>query len=325
MRRVCALVVVNAIAGAGVMPTAQAPPASLAPGAKINLPAAITSVAVLNGSATVVAGLADGQLVVWNGRDATPTNRMKPHTTRILGVGSDATGHGIWSLAEDGSLARSAVEKGAPALQRLDIGAAPLTAAAFSPDGATLVTGGGRGEIRVFATATGALQQKFQGHRTELHAVALRSGSPILASASAEADLRVWDVVTGRTLASSDSDLAFLALTFSPRDGSLASGGTGRRLTLHDPTTFKPVATLAVPRPRMVGTLAWSPDGSRIAIGHVDDETLRKGGIQVVDAATRSVLADLDTGHIPASAIVFAANEVLVGAFGSELRAWKLQ
>ena len=324
MDRARRFVAVGAVAVAGSVLTAQAPATPLTPAAQITLAAPITSLAVLNGSSTIVAGLADGQVVVWSGRDTVATVTMKPHTGRVLAVGTDASGRGIWSLADNGSLARSTMEKGTPTVKRLDIGAAPVTAAAFSPDGAKLATGGARGEIRVFDTADGTVTQKIQGHRTELHAVALRQGPAILASASAEADLRVWDMATGRTVGSVDSDLAFLTLAFSPRDGTLASGGTGRRLTLHDPTTFKAIATLALPRPLMVGTLAWSPDGSRIGIGDVDDETLGKGGIQVVDAASRSVLADLDTGRTPASAIVFAANDVLVGAVGRELRAWQI-
>ena len=49
----------------------------------------------------------------------------------------------------------------------------------------------------------------------------------------------------------------------------------------------------------MVGTLAWSPDGRFIALGDVDDETLSKGGIQVIDAASRAVVASLETGNVP--------------------------
>ena len=48
----------------------------------------------------------------------------------------------------------------------------------------------------------------------------------------------------------------------------------------------------------MVGTLAWSPDGRFIALGDVDDETLSKGGIQVIDAVSRAVVASLETGNV---------------------------
>ena len=120
-----------------------------------------------------------------------------------------------------------------------------------------------------------------------------------MASASAEADLRIWDTAAGREIGSVDSDLSLFALGFSPRDGTLASGGVDRRLTLRDPSTFKPVGEVALPAPRMVAALAWSPDGRFIALGDIDDETLSKGGIRMIDAASRAVVATLDTGGRP--------------------------
>jgi WD40 repeat protein len=318
---------VLAIAGvlSCVVLTAQTSTTPVAPAATVTLTHEITSLATVNKSSLVAAGLANGQVVLWNGSDPAPAVVLHPHPIRVVGLASSPDGREIWSLAFDGSLARTPAASGAgPAMKRLEIGAAPLRAAAFSADGALVATGDARGEIRVFDTATGVARQKIQGHRTELHYLAMRSTPPLLATASAEADLRIWDVTTGRQTASVDSDLAFFALAFSPRDGTLASGGVGRRLTLHAPATFKPVGTLALPAPRMVATLAWSPDGRRIAIGDLDDETLSKGGIQVVDAGTRSVIADLDTGRIPCTAITFAGNGMVVAGIGRDLRAWRI-
>ena len=75
----------------------------------------------------------------------------------------------------------------------------------------------------------------------------------------------------------------------------------------------------------MVGTLAWSPDGRFIALGDIDDETLSKGGIQIVDVASRAVVASLDTGNEPAEALVFAGDQSLVVAIvGRDVRAWSV-
>ena len=93
----------------------------------------------------------------------------------------------------------------------------------------------------MFDTASGALRHKLNGHGTELQTLAVRP-VVIVASASAEADLRIWDTAAGREIGLVDGDLSLFALTFSPRDGTLASGGVDRRLTLRDPTTFKPGA-----------------------------------------------------------------------------------
>jgi DNA-binding beta-propeller fold protein YncE len=75
----------------------------------------------------------------------------------------------------------------------------------------------------------------------------------------------------------------------------------------------------------MVGALAWSPDGRFIALGDVDDETLSKGGIQVIDAASRAVVASLETGNKPADTLVFAGGPgVVVASAARDLRAWSV-
>ena len=128
-------------------------------------------------SSLVAAGMTDGRVAIWNGRDAAPMALLKPHDARVLAVGSTADGRDLWSVATDGTLARTRIAVGAlPGSKRVDLGAAPTRAAAFSADGSLLVTGGEFGEIRVFDTASSALKQQFRGHRTELQDLAVRPG-----------------------------------------------------------------------------------------------------------------------------------------------------
>jgi WD40 repeat protein len=206
--------------------------------------------------------------------------------------------------------------------KRVDLGSAPTRAAAFSADGALLVTGGEFGEIRVFDTVSSALRQQLRGHRTELQDLAMRPGTTLLASVSAESDLRIWDVSTAREMHLVDSDLSIFAVAFSPRDGTLASGGVDRRLTLRDSKTFEAVGELALRAPRMVATLAWSGDGGLVAVGDIDDETLSKGGIDLVDAPSRAVVARFDTGGVPPGRIAFSGGGLVVAIVDRDLRAW---
>jgi WD40 repeat protein len=323
--RVLATIALTAGLVGATLAAQSASTTTIAPAAKVTLGADITSLASLSGSPYVAAGLTNGQVVLWNGRDAEPGLTLKPHTTRVLALSATADGQGIWSVAADGSLGRTALTRDAQAVvKRLETGTAPLRAAAFSFDGAIVVTGGDRGEILVFDTTSGAVKHRLQGHRTELHSLAMRPESLILASASAETDLRIWNLATGREVLSIDSDVAFFALAFSPRDGTLASGGVNRRLTLHDPQTMKPTGTLDVQKPGMVAALAWSPNGRTIALGDLDDETLSKGGLRIVDAGSRTVLAFLETGGAPASAVTFVSGSVAIAALRRDLRAWEL-
>ena len=111
-------------------------------------------------------------------------------------------------------------------------------------------------------------------------------------------------------------------MAFSPRDGTLASGGVDRRLTLRDSKTFEPAGELALRAPRMVSALAWSADGRLVAVGDIDDETLSKGGIQLIEAESRASVASLDTGGVPAARIAFMSGGPVVAIVDRDLRAW---
>jgi hypothetical protein len=79
----------------------------------------------------------------------------------------------------------------------------------------------------------------------------------------------------------------------------------------------------AAPGAQDGATLAWSCDGRFIALGDIDDESLSKGSIQVVDAASRAAIASLDTGQVPAGGVVFAGDAgMVVAVVGRDLRAW---
>ena len=313
--------------------TAPAPPAATLAAAQpagpvpvtvtVKVPRPVTSLERVNGSSTVVIGLADGQLALWNARDSSPGTMWKAHAAPVLAVGSSADGRELWSLAADGTLARTPATPGSRSTtQQIDLGPAPTRAAAFAPDGSQLVTGGEFGDIRVYDTASGALRRQLRGHRTEIQAIAMRAGAPTIASASAESDLRIWDANAGTELRSIDSDLSLFALAFSPRGDVFASGGVDRRLTWRDPNSWATTGELRLQAPRLVAALAWSPDGRVLALGDVDDETLSKGGVELVDAGRRTVVATLDAGGMPARDLTILPGGVVVAATGPTLRSW---
>jgi WD40 repeat protein len=301
--------------------------AAIAPSASLGLPRPATCLAALPNTPMAAAGLASGHIVLWNGRDNTAAATMTPHKARVLAVGAAADGRDLMSVAVDGTLVRSPRDPGAPGTAaRVDLPAGPPPrCAVFSSDGAWLVIGGEFGDIRVHHARSGAFERELRGHRAELSDLAVRPGSSVLASAAADADLRVWDLAAGTQTGFADTDLTTFAVAFSPADGTLASGGTDRRLTLRDPKTLVTIGVFEVPAPKLVAALAWSPDGRLIAVGDVDDETLRKGGLQIVDAATRRSVAVLETGNAPARLLAFIADGRVVAQIDRELRAWDIR
>ncbi len=292
-----------------------------APTASITLTGGITSLVALNGP-NVAAGLGDGRVILWNGTDAAPTLTLTPHKSRVLGVGVSNDGQHVLSVAADGTLAETPIAKGAAGrTSRIDLGAAPTRVAVFA--GTHLLTGGEFGDVRVYDVESGRLRHTLRGHQTEIQHLAARPQSTTIASAGADADVRVWDVAAGRQTGIADNDLSMFAVAFSPRDGTLATGGPDRRVTLHDATAHSPVVLLTLPAPKMVATLTWSPDGRLLVVGDIDDATLEKGGLQVVDVTTRSAVATLSTGNVAASSVVFfAGGDRVAAAVGRDLRAW---
>jgi WD40 repeat protein len=326
------LVVVTALAAACTTPapSSTSTPAAtpfatdlMPPMVMVKFDHAVSSLQRVSGSSMVVIGFEHGHVGLWNGRDGAAGTMLKPHDARVLAVGSSADGRELYSLAADGALARTPVTAGAtPTTRKIDMGLPTTRAAAFSTDGSLLATGGEFGDIRVFDVASGALRHVLRGHRTEIQALAIGSSAPLIATASAESDLRVWDANAGKETRLIESDLSLWAVAFSPRGDLLASGGGDRRLTLRDASSFATTAESTLAAPRMVATLAWSPDGRHIALGDIDDVSLTKGGVEIVEAATPAVVARLDTGSVPATSLVVLPEGVIVAAIGSTLRSW---
>jgi WD40 repeat protein len=314
-----------AVVAAPVGQPGAAPPSALAPSAVITMTSSITTLAAIDQS-RIAAGLADGRIAIWNGSDAAPQLEIPAHKSRVLTVAASTDSRRVLSLAADGTLAESPTAKGAAGrTRRLELGPAPARAAVFSPDKTRLVVGGEFGDVRVFDVESGKLRHELRGHRAEIQDLAMHPQSAMIASAGADADLRIWDTATGRQSGFVDSDVSMFAVAFSPRDGTLASGGVDRRVTLREPKNFSPVGTFALVAPQIVATLGWSPDGRLLAVGDIDDTTLGKGGLRVIDASTRAGVATLATGGVPPTWTVFFGDGIRVAsAMRRELRAWSL-
>lgn len=112
----------------------------------------------------------------------------------------------------------------------------------FSPDGEWLATADRSGQIALRATADGALEHEFRGHRGAVPAIAFAAGGRQLWSVGADGTLRAFDVQSGRQLwQQSAHDGEVLALAIGPQ-GRAATGGSDGRIKLWA-ADGKPVVT----------------------------------------------------------------------------------
>jgi WD40 repeat protein len=180
---------------------------------------------------------------------------------------------------------------------------ATLTALAVSPDGKYLATGGMDRAVKLWDLATGREVWTLRGHRSLIGRLAFSADSRRLTSISAgkpnaldargkfhravPAEAKVWDVATGRDVATLDG-----------LDGETALSGDGKRVAISDSVRRAMLPTMTVRVREVVGgrevgrlscpglgPVSLSRDGTRLAVA--------SGSTSVLEVATGRTLAVL--------------------------------
>jgi hypothetical protein len=102
---------------------------------------------------------------------------------------------------------------------------AAVYAAAFSPDGARIVTGSGDKTARIWDAATGSLLKALEGHSEAVSAAAFSPDGARIVTGSWDKTARIWDAATGSLLKTLEghSDTVYAA-AFSPDGARIVTG-----------------------------------------------------------------------------------------------------
>ncbi|XP_012076991.2 WD repeat-containing protein VIP3 [Jatropha curcas] len=152
------------------------------------------------------------------------------------------------------------------------------------------------------------------GHCLGVVSVAAHPSGVIAASASLDSFVRVFDVDTNASIATLEAPPSEVwQMQFDPKGTTLAvAGGGSASVKLWDTATWKLIATLSVPRPegpkpsdknsskKFVLSVAWSPDGRRLACGLMD------GTISIFDVARAKFLHHLEGHFMPVRSLVYS-------------------
>lgn len=173
----------------------------------------------------------------------------------------------------------------------------PVEAVAFSRDGALMASGGADGTVQVWEVASGdpvGVPLSVDGE--QVTDVAFSPDEDLLATAGSDGLVRLWDPVSGdpvgQPLGGPAVELTDLA--FSPDGSVLAAATLDGTVQLWERSNGDPIGLplaghpLSEPLPEHGGgvvALAFSPDGTLLATGGVDEDG-GQGVVQLWDAAT---------------------------------------
>lgn len=153
----------------------------------------------------------DADIKVWSVATGQEVSTLTAHSEGVIALAISSDGKKLASGSQDRTILIWDIESGEP--DAAYTGHQEwVNAVAFSPDGKKLASGSVDGEIRIWEVRTRGPQgepqmiqrplQTLAGHKGSVNSLTFNSDGKLLVSGSSDASMKLWDVMTGKELAS---------------------------------------------------------------------------------------------------------------------------
>ena len=120
-----------------------------------------------------------------------------------------------------------------------------MRSAAFSPDGARIVTASGDQTARIWDAATRQGVAVLRGHQGDVHSAAFSPDGSRIVTASDDKTARIWDAATGQEIAVLRGHEGVVnSAAFSPDGSRIVTASGDRTARIWDAATGKEIAVL---------------------------------------------------------------------------------
>jgi WD40 repeat protein len=247
----------------------------------------VLAVDFVSDSNEIVSGGNEHTMRLWDAVMGQPiSTAMTSRTGPVTDVAISPDGHEIASSGTDKTVRLWNADTGAQ-IDSLSHHTGAVTSVAFSPVGRVVATASTDGTIRLWRPGSDAAPTKYDAGRP-LTAVEFDATGDRLASAGVDGQVTIWDIRSGRPALLENKDHAIVyGVAFDPKKrdrlASVSASGylrmwqvtDGRQLWERDEATELPEAVraeelLAQGYPGSLISVAFSPDGLRVASGGVD-------------------------------------------------------